>query len=66
MTTNTSRRIAVLERLQDDARPLVVFGTPTPEQHEAIAQAERVGRPVIRWPVCVPRIESDLAERKQP
>ena len=57
MTTNTSRRIAVLERLQDDARPLVVFGTPTPEQREAIAQAERAGRRVIFWPVAPPLIE---------
>ena len=59
MTTHTSRRIAVLERLQDDARPLLVFGTPTPEHHEAIAQAERAGRKVIFWPVAPPLIEQN-------
>ena len=65
MTTNIDRRVALLERLQGDTLPLVVFGDPTPAQHEAIASAERIDRPVIRWPVCVPRIESDRADARQ-
>ena len=51
------RRIALLERLQDDSRPLVLFGTPTPEQLEAVAQAARDGRRLIFWPVAPPLIE---------
>ncbi len=67
MTTNTSRRIAVLERsAKVDAGPLVLFGTPTAEQQQAAALAAREGRRVIFWPVALPRIESVLAERKQP
>ena len=60
------RRVSALERLQGVSLPLVVFGDPTPAQHEAIAKAECAGRRVICWPVCVPRIESDSAQRKQP
>ena len=62
---NIDRRVSALERLQGDSRPLVVFGTPTHEQREAIAQAERMGRPVIRWPVAPPLIESVKAPGMQ-
>lgn len=59
MTTHIDRRIAVLERQQGNSRPLLVFGTPTAEQREAIAHAERIGRPVIFWPLAPPLIEQD-------
>ena len=58
-------RVAALERMGAEAGPLVVFGEPPPMQRLAIEQAQRDGRPVIRWPVAPPRIDFDSAERKQ-
>lgn len=50
-------RVKELEREARDFGPLLVFGEPTPEDERAIAEAERIGRPVVRWPVARPRIE---------
>jgi len=63
--TNIETRVAALERMEAEAGPLVVFGEPTPMQSQAIEQAHRDGRTVIHWPVAPPRIDFDLAERKQ-
>ena len=58
-------RLAALERVQPESGPLVMYGEPTPMQRLAIEQAQHIGRPVIRWPVAPPRIDFDLAEKKQ-
>lgn len=63
--TNIETRVAALERMEAEAGPLVVFGKAMPMQRQAIEQAHRDGRPVIRWPVKPPPIDSDLAERMQ-
>lgn len=62
---NIASRVVALERAQTEAGPLVLFGEPTPEQREAIAEAKRIGRPVVRWPVLPPAIECDSSERMQ-
>ena len=50
-------RVAALERVQAESGPLVVFGEATPLQRQAIEQAQRDGRTVIRWPVAPPPLE---------
>lgn len=62
---NIASRVSALERARVEAGPLLTFGEPTPQQREAIAEARRIGRPVVRWPVLPPPIECDSAERMQ-
>ena len=50
-------RVAALERVQLESGPLVVFGESTPEKLKAIAEARRIGRQVLCWPVAPPPIE---------
>jgi hypothetical protein len=54
---NIAGRVAALERAQTESGPLVLFGEPTPEQREAIAEARRIGRLLVQWPVLPPLIE---------
>ena len=55
------RRIADLERQHAQwSGPLVVFeGDDEDVTRLAVEHAERIGRPVIRWPVCRPRIGTE-------
>ena len=60
---NIAGRVAALERAQTESGPLVLFGEPTPEQREAIAEARRIGRLLVQWPVLPQLIEqSDCKE----
>ena len=59
-------RVAALERAQVESGPLVLFGEPTPEQREAIAEAKRIGRLLVQWPVLPPLIEQNECREGTP
>lgn len=63
---NIASRVAALERAQTESGPLVLFGEPTPEQREAIAEAKRIGRLLVQWPVLPPLIEQNECREETP
>ena len=63
---NIAGRVAALERAQTESGPLVLFGEPTPEQREAIAEARRIGRLLVQWPVLPPLIEQTDSKEGTP